>query len=471
MSRRSDPDHPTPRLPAPDVRPVGLTIAGSDSGGGAGIQADIRTMAAHGAFPTSVLTSVTAQNTRGVDSAFTLPLAEILAQYEAVVDDFDVRAAKTGMLAEAPVVEAVAGRVADLDAPLVVDPVMVATSGDRLLSREGERAYEELIGEATLVTPNREEAAVLTDVEPRDPDSARAAGEQLLELGSDAALVKGGHGDGNRLVDVLVTADGAQEFTHPRIDTDATHGSGCVLSSAITAQLAADEELQPAVDRSIRFIQRAIRYPLDVGGGAGPVHPLVELREQAARGPVSETVTALADDLIDRNARELVPEVGTNVVGATPYAESIGETMAVEGRIRRTLDGLAVARGVRSGASSHVARFLLAAREFTPDLRFAANVVNDEATRHGLEELDAPVVALDRGSRPEGTSTAAWMARETFGDAVGRDDPDGVVPAAVLDDGDIGTEPMIRLVAADAQTLARRLRTVLTGAREHVRTH
>ena len=156
------------RQAAPDSKPVVLTVAGSDSGGGAGIQADLKTIEACGGFGTSAVTSVTAQNTTGVESTHVLPVEEIDAQCSVVLSDFDVAAVKTGMLATADVVELVTDRVADLAAPAVVDPVMVAASGDRLLAREAESAYEGLVSEATLVTPNADEAAVLTDVDPAD---------------------------------------------------------------------------------------------------------------------------------------------------------------------------------------------------------------------------------------------------------------------------------------------------------------
>jgi len=271
------------RTPAPVERPVALTVAGSDSGGGAGIQADLKTMESHGTFATSVVTSVTAQNTRGVEGAFTLPVDAVEAQFDAVASDFDVRAAKTGMLAEAPVVEAVAERVAGLDAPVVVDPVVVATSGDRLLSPAGVEAYDDLLAHAALVTPNTDEAAVLTDVEPTDEESAREAGEAIVDAGADAALVKGGHVPGDVVRDVLVTADGSETFEHPRVDTDATHGSGCTLASAVAARLARGDDLRAAVRRGIEFTHATLSRPAAVGEGAGSVNHLA---------PVDDSLTA-----------------------------------------------------------------------------------------------------------------------------------------------------------------------------------
>ena len=265
--------------------PVALTIAGSDSGGGAGIQADLPAMRAHGVFGASVVTATTAQHTRGVEDVHPIPADHVESQYAAVADDFDVGAVKTGMLATAEIVARVTDLVADADAPLVVDPVMVAASGDRLLSPAAEDAYEALIAAATLVTPNADEAAVLTDEPVETPADAEAAGRDLVALGADAALVKGGHLDGGSgdetVVDTLVRADGAagdvavDRFESPRIDTDATHGSGCALSSAVAARLARGEPLREAVDVAVAEMSEAVRRGRDVGQGPGAVTPAV----------------------------------------------------------------------------------------------------------------------------------------------------------------------------------------------------
>lgn len=271
--------------PSPTSLPVVLTIAGSDSGGGAGIQADLKTIEATGGFGTSAITAVTAQNTRGVESSHVLPIEEIEAQIDAVLSDFDVRAIKTGMLATAEIVRTVAGYAANASRPVVIDPVMVATSGDRLLSEAAESAYDELIEAATLVTPNADEAAVLTGIDPTDAGTARAAGESLLETGADAALIKGGHIDGPEVIDTLVTAAGSNTFRHPRIDTRATHGSGCTLSAAIATRLALDDDLERAVGESIEYIQRALLSHHAVGAGPGAVNHLVDLRTDTGPDP------------------------------------------------------------------------------------------------------------------------------------------------------------------------------------------
>ena len=381
------------RNAAPQTSPTVLTIAGSDSGGGAGIQADLKTIEATGGFGTSAITSVTAQNTTGVRESHLLPIDHVEAQIEAVLEDFDVRAAKTGMLAAGEVIETVVEYADDLP-HLVVDPVMVAASGDRLIEPAAEDAYEQLVGEATLVTPNADEAAVLTGIEPTEEETAVAAGEALLDMGSDAALVKGGHIAGEDIMDVLVTDDHVRTFRHERIDTEATHGSGCTLSAAIATHLGRGETLIDGVSAGIDLLARAIRYNLDVGKGPGAAHHLVETRERAARTETTEAVASLVETFLERNVGRLIPEVGTNVVGATPYAERVGEVAAVDGRLTRTRDGVVPGRGVRFGASTHVARYLLDAREIDAGYRFAVNWRYDNSIGDALAELPGDVVRV-----------------------------------------------------------------------------
>ncbi|OIB58306.1 bifunctional hydroxymethylpyrimidine kinase/phosphomethylpyrimidine kinase [Natrialba sp. SSL1] len=451
------------RTPAPDSRPVALTIAGSDSGGGAGIQADLATMTAHGVFGTSAITAVTAQHTRGVERSFALPVEEVTAQIDAVTGDFAVGAAKTGMLATTELVELVAEKAATFEFPLVVDPVMVATTGDRLLESDAERAYEDLLSEATLATPNADEAEVLTDIEVTDEESAREAGEAIRDLGVDAVLVKGGHIPGETVTDLLVTETGTTTFEHPRVDTAATHGSGCTLAAAIAARLATADDLETAVGGATDFLARAVRYAYDVGEGDGAVNHAVDLRNQAAREPTAEEVQAVVDRLVDADVAALVPEVGMNVVGATPYAESVDETAAVEGRITRTLSGIQPNRGVRFGASSHVARFLLSAREFSPDLRFAVNCRFGPAVEAALEALEWPIAEYDRRDEPADVAaregeTMGWGAQQAFGGRDGEKSQESQEPpAAVIDRGAVGKEAMTKLVAADPATLAERV--------------
>ena len=257
---------------------VALTIAGSDSGGGAGIQADLRTFAAHGLHGTSALTAVTAQNSVGVTAWAALDPALVVAQIEAVATDMPVRAAKTGMLANAAIIQAVAEAAARLRlAPLVVDPVMVAKSGDRLLDAAAERAYaERLFPLAALVTPNLHEAAVLLGRPVSDLAAMREAARELARLGARAVLVKGGALAGDA-VDVLFDGERVVDLAGPRIDTANTHGTGCTLSAAICARLARGEPLLDAVRGAKAYLTEGLRRSYAVGKGRGVVdhlHPL-----------------------------------------------------------------------------------------------------------------------------------------------------------------------------------------------------
>jgi hydroxymethylpyrimidine/phosphomethylpyrimidine kinase len=251
---------------------IALTIAGSDSGGGAGIQADLRTFQRFGVFGTSVVTAITAQNTLGVTAVHVVPAAIVRAQLAALASDLPAAACKTGMLASAELVRIVADAL-DPAIPYVCDPVMVATSGDRLLDLEAERVIlERLIPRAAVVTPNLDEAAILAGFEVRDPASMEQAGRILLELGATAALIKGGHLRGLVLVDLLVTRDGIRRFEHPRIDSRSTHGTGCTLSAAITAGLAIGQPLEAAVTTALEYVHRAIASAPGLGAGHGPVN-------------------------------------------------------------------------------------------------------------------------------------------------------------------------------------------------------
>jgi hydroxymethylpyrimidine/phosphomethylpyrimidine kinase len=252
-----------------------LTIAGSDSGGGAGIQADLKTFQALGVWGMSAITAVTVQNTKGVSGFEELSPETVGEQIRAVVTDIGVDAAKTGMLASAPIIEAVAEAVRETGVPnLVVDPVFVSKHGHPLLREDAVDALRtRILPLAGLVTPNLPEAAGLAGFEVRTLQDMERAGGAILELGARAVLVKGGHLEGEQATDLLVTPDGVQPVSAERIDTPHTHGTGCVLSAAIAAFLARGEDLSEAVRKGKTFVTEAIRAGLEIGQGIGPVNP------------------------------------------------------------------------------------------------------------------------------------------------------------------------------------------------------
>lgn len=266
------------RAGSPAAPPVALTVAGSDSGGGAGVQADLKTFHAFGVFGTSALTAVTVQNTLGVSAIHKVPAELVAAQIAAVAADLHPAAGKTGMLADAAIIGAVARalREADLKS-LVVDPVMVAASGDPLLEDAAVAVLrKELLPLASLVTPNLDEAEILTDRSVRSEDEMRVAAEALLASGCGAVLLKGGHLEGDEVVDLFYDGTAWLEWRSPRLHTRSSHGTGCTLSAAVTASLASGYALDESVDRGIRFTRAAIRAGFALGGGSGPLNHWVD---------------------------------------------------------------------------------------------------------------------------------------------------------------------------------------------------
>ncbi|MBI2795892.1 MAG: bifunctional hydroxymethylpyrimidine kinase/phosphomethylpyrimidine kinase [Gemmatimonadetes bacterium] len=254
---------------------VVLSIAGSDSGGGAGIQADLKAFHRFGTFGTTVITAITAQNTRGVMGWRAVDAALVRAQLDAVAGDLRPAAVKSGMLADEAVVRAVAaGLRAHALVPYVCDPVMVATSGDRLLAAGTVAAIvTELFPLAALVTPNLDEAELLLGEPVRTPEAMRLAARRLVrDLGAGAALVKGGHLAGEGLVDVFFDGTTEESFVHARIATTSTHGTGCTLSAAITAQLALGSTLRDAVSQALSWVRKAIETAPGLGSGNGPLN-------------------------------------------------------------------------------------------------------------------------------------------------------------------------------------------------------
>ena len=257
--------------------PIALTIAGSDSSGGAGIQADLKTFAALGVYGASVITALTAQNTNGVTGIHQVPADFVTAQLDAVFGDLDVKAVKIGMVAQPSTIDAIAaGLMRWSPKHIVLDPVMVATSGDRLLAMDAVEALRtRLIPRASLITPNLPEAAALLDEPVAASDAAiESQGRRLLAMGCPAVLIKGGHGQGAESIDYLIDDTGTIALAAPRIATKNTHGTGCSLSSAIAAGLARGDDMETAVRSAKAWVGAAIAAAdrLDVGHGNGPIH-------------------------------------------------------------------------------------------------------------------------------------------------------------------------------------------------------
>ncbi|MCX7844832.1 MAG: bifunctional hydroxymethylpyrimidine kinase/phosphomethylpyrimidine kinase [Candidatus Bipolaricaulota bacterium] len=435
-----------------------LTIAGSDSGGGAGLQADLKTFEALGCFGMSAVTALTAQNTREVRSVRLLDPQFVVEQIAAVVEDIGVDAAKTGMLGDAAITRAVARALAQRTFPVVVDPVMVAKSGARLLAEEAVATLkEELLPRATLITPNAPEAEVLAGLPIRSTEDQVEAAMRLARDGP-AVLVKGGHLPGEEAVDVLVVGGEVHFFRRPKVHHPHTHGTGCVLSAAICAFLAHGAALPEAVAKAEAFLTRALLYALDLGTGHGPVHPMAHVRNAAAKAEVLEELER-AVSLLGPDFRELVPEVGSNLALATPFAMGEEDVAGLDGRIVRTVRGVRV--GVpRFGASRHMARVLLTARRFDPSLRAALNLRFGEDVLRAAERAGLSMAAFDRAGEPaEEGQSLPWGVSRALAAC-------GHVPDLIYDRGGPGKEPMVRLLGRSAEDVVRKALRILACLRE-----
>lgn len=252
-----------------------LIVAGSDCGGGAGIQADVKTVTALGGYAATAITALTAQNTQGVFGVVGIEPAFIARQMTLVLEDLSANCVKTGMLHTAEIIEAVVGvlEARAPEVPLVVDPVMVAKGGESLLEEAARRTLiERLVPRATVLTPNVPEAEALIGRRIRTEEEIEKAGRRLLELGCQAVLLKGGHLAGETVTDLLVTGEGIQRFRHPRLNTRHTHGTGCTLASAIATGLAQGLGLERAVKRAVAYVHKAIRTAPGLGKGHGPLN-------------------------------------------------------------------------------------------------------------------------------------------------------------------------------------------------------
>ena len=428
-----------------------LTIAGSDSGGGAGIQADLHAFAAAGVHGTSVITCVTAQNTRAVDAIFPLPAEAVRAQLRAVLRDFDVRAAKTGMLYSADLVRAVADGLERTRFPLVVDPVMVATVGASLERADLAAALaRHLLPRAALVTPNRHEAERLSGRRVRGLADARAAARAIAKLGPEAVLVKGGHLRGE-LVDLLYHAGGFTEYRGFRYP-DELHGSGCTLAASIAGHLAAGLDLVTAVERGRARVALGFALAYRAGKGVG----IVNSHAAVDRLAVLEAVEAGAREAVRLVPLDWAPEVGINLGFAVPGATAREDVAAMEGRIVRVGDRLQPTGPARFGASRHVARIILTAMRFDPRVRSAINLKYKEKNLSRPKKIGFAVGTFERGMQPEGTSTMEWGTEQAIRKL-------GRVPDVIADRGDVGKEAMVRILGTEPRDVLKKVRRLVRG--------
>ena len=415
---------------------VALTVGGSDAGGGAGIQADLKSFHTAGVHGTSAITAITAQNTQGVHRIYPLPREEIAAQLDAILDDMDVGAAKTGMLYTSDVAELAAEKLSDVK--LVVDPVLVSTTRHSLSTTEHANAIAtHLLPVCTLVTPNIDEAAQLTDMSIENLDDVRNACRALHGLGAKAVVVTGGHLD--EATDIFYDGRDFTALTLPK-QQHAAHGSGCTFSAYITAFLARGLSMQKAVELAKRYTWTAVAGATTPGKGVDVVW------QQATRLPVMNgdrtrvwhELQQAVDDLLTFLPCSLLPEVGINLAYALPGASSREDVCAVEGRI--TYAGRPVQVGeCRFGASQHIAAIVLAAMQHDTGQRSAMNLAYSEKAVHACRSAGLTTGSFDRADEPAGRSTMEWGTGHVIEQL-------GEAPDVIWDTGGVGKEAMIRVI-------------------------
>ena len=441
------------------IYPIALTIAGSDSGGGAGIQADLKTFAALQVHGVVALTSITAQNTYEVTMIHDIPLDMIEEQIRVVYEDLGVDAAKSGMLHTADVIKRVAGVLDRFEFPYVLDPVMIAKSGAKLLRDDAiEALIKYLFPRATVVTPNKFEAERIAGFKISSLDDAKKAAVEILSLGPKYVVVKGGHLNGyDESIDIFYDGRDFKLLRSPRYDVRTTHGTGCSFSAAITAFLARGFDVYESVRNAKKFMEYSIKYGLEVGKGSGPVNPMAYVFNEASRYHVLEELYSFANNLAKlRWIGKIIPEVGLNIAYSTPYPLDENDVAAFPGRIRY-FDKLLYSYP-RFGASRHLARYILSLRDLGCDVRAAMNIKYSDELVEVFRKRNFRIGMYDRSMEPreikerEGYSVK-WGVKQAYGTL-------GVCPEIIYHRGDWGKEPMIVLTSNTLSGLTEYLKTL-----------
>ena len=422
-----------------------LTIAGSDSGGGAGIQADLKTITVLGGFGMSVITALTAQNTLGVQGIYEVPEDFIEKQFDSVATDIGIDAAKTGMIATSRILEVVAKKIREYEiGNLVVDPVMVAKGGMPLMKKEAQKSLiEDLLPLALVITPNIPEAEVLSEIKISSVDDMKKSAEIIYGLGPKNVVIKGGHLKGDP-VDILYDGENFHELTSERIDTEDTHGTGCTYSAAIATGIAEGKTVFEAVERAKEYVTTVIKFSLRIGGGHGPTNHFAPILRECERYKCIETLTCALQRLKDGKCGNIIPEVQSNFGYALTYARSADDVAAIPGRIIKFGKDVRTLSDPAFGVSRHIASIVLATMRYDSEYRCAINIKFSEDIINICRELGYFVDNFDRSNEPEDIKAKEGSSLEWGTDSVlSRLD---TIPDVIFDRGDMGKEPMIRIL-------------------------
>jgi len=404
----------------------------------------------------SVLTALTAQNTLGVQAIHEVPAPFVEKQIDSVLSDIGADAIKTGMLTNAAIVELVAKKVKQYKVEkVVVDPVMVAKSGDFLLRKDGQEALvKRLIPLSMVVTPNLMDASMLTGFKVGSIEEMKKAARRIYELGSKYVVVKGGHLR-RKAIDLLYDGEKYEEIEGPRIETKNTHGTGCTFASAIATFLARGDTVSEAVRKAKIFITMAIQSSLRLGKGTGPTNPSAYVLREVERYRIVQELKKAVDLLREEKVGYLIPEVSSNLGYALPNAKGIEDVAAFPGRIIRYKDSVATLSGPEFGASQHIANIILTVMKFDPEYCSAMNIRYSKENVAQLRGKGFLVGHFDRRFEPKRVrqregSSLEWGVGEVLRKL-------RRVPDFIYDQGDIGKEPMIRVLGRDPMEVVNKI--------------
>lgn len=433
------------------MKMIALTIAGSDSGGGAGIQADLKTFAMQGVHGLSIILALTAQNTREVKSIYELPERFIEEQFRALHDDFEIKAAKTGMLYSEKIIKAVVKNISDY--PLVVDPVIIAESGAPLLKENAINVLKKkLLPKALITTPNIFEAEKLSGIKIESEENMKAACKKIAEFDC-SVVVKGGHLNAR---DILYHNGRFYEFEGRKIEAR-FHGAGCSFSASIAANLAKGYELVKAVKNAKEFITKALENAENLGKSDVRVvnqsRHFIELAEKYCI--IEELKKAVNHIESNEKFAELIPEVGSNICYASENAKKLSDVAGVSGRIIRIKNKAKAAGSIEFGASKHVARIVLTAMKYDRSIRAAMNIKYKEKL---IEEIKRKkmfkISKFEREEEPENVKTMEWGTEQAIKKL-------GYVPDFIYDKGAKGKEAMIRILGENPSDVLRKAEKII----------
>ena len=435
---------------------VALTIAGSDSGGGAGIQADLKTFSSLGVFGKTIITSITSQNSFGVHSTYDLPADVVEQQFRAISADKKCQAVKTGMLGNEETVCMVAKMIKKSRLKnVVVDPVVISSSGKRLLTRSGlEGLKKHLLPLASLVTPNIKEAELLSGIKIKSNSDRKKAARAILKTGVRAVLITGGHLKGNP-EDLLLDAKGDQLFSSERLSKADMHGTGCVFSAAIAARLAKGVSLREAIEDAKVYVGQAIVGGVSSGNGTPCVEPFAAMYRENEKQQCLSDLDKAMEIFTKERIGNLVPEVQTNIGLGLSNAKKHEDVLAIPGRVIKNGEDIFTGARPQFGGSRHVANIVLTVMQHEPDKRAVMNIKYTDALLGICKKLKFKIASFDRSKEPKKVrvregSSLEWGTEKAITSF-------GSVPDIIYDLGGIRKEEMIRVIAEDMESLVKKI--------------